>query len=62
MISNIKNAYAMLFFERYGKQFYDLTRPPQRHEFQKPPQYQIEKTTGELIPITDKKILDDMPF
>ena len=59
MIGNICRAYQMFYFEKYGKQFFDLSRPI-RHDI--PPQYKVKHDTGELIPITDKKTLDDMPF
>jgi hypothetical protein len=65
MIANIKVAYDMLFFERYGYRFLD-TRPQ--------PNYKVNKSTGEiinykppmpkieLVPIIDKAALDNMPF
>jgi hypothetical protein len=65
MIANIKVAYDMLFFERYGYRFLD-TRPQ--------PNYKANKTTGEIInykppmpkiefvPITDKETPGNMPF
>ncbi|GHU98391.1 hypothetical protein FACS1894211_02060 [Clostridia bacterium] len=64
MIGNISRTYDMLFYERYGRRYFDNIKPP----------YKINKNTGEIItqkpiapkiemiPITDKKILDDMPF
>lgn len=67
MISNIKNAYAMIYFERYGKHFFDINqRPPfKKHETTQctpSPKYKVEHSTGELIPITDPKELANMPF
>jgi hypothetical protein len=62
MIANIRVAYDMLFYEKYGRRYFE-TIP-----------YKVNRNTGEiinykpqapkieLIPITDKKILDDMPF
>ena len=46
MISNIKNAYAMLYFEKYGSQYFDLPKIPKI----------------EITPITDEKTLKEMPW
>ena len=66
MISNIKNTYAMFFFEKYGRQFFDTQRPPfKKHETTQLPQsqkYKIEQSTGEMIPITDPDELAKLPF
>jgi hypothetical protein len=61
MISNIHRAYGVLYFEKYGRPFYDISRP-QRHEMRPHANHKIDRSTGELTPITDKKIIDDMPF
>jgi hypothetical protein len=62
MIANIKVAYDMLFYERYGVRYFE------------PKPYKTNKSTGEivnhtplmpkieLVPITDKETLDNMPF
>ena len=68
MISNIHRAYGVLYFEKYGRQYYDIgySRPQiKRHEtaqIPQPQQFKIEKSTGEMIPITDPDELVKMPF
>jgi hypothetical protein len=63
MISNISRAYDLLFYETYGRRYFDIGNQlkPQKHEQPKPTQQ--KPLPPKLIPITDPKELDDdMPF
>ena len=67
MIGHISKATELIRSERYP-QFDEYAHRPSQHYDPRPiprplpPTNRIDKSTGELIPITDKKILDDMPF
>ena len=58
MVGNLSRTYDMLYFERYGRRFFDLSPRPQRIERRN----ELPKPHIEMTPITDKAELDNMPF
>jgi len=62
MIGNIKHSIGIMYYEKYGRP-YDPISPPRQMPYREQPRPipQPPKQT-DMIPITNKKELDNMPF